>query len=103
MKNYRPLPDCLTIAMSGINGLGLFALEDIPRGREMGITHHYLWEEIARTPLGGFINHSDDPNCRLERVVATSILHTTKDIKEGDELTLEYKMYEVENYNRSIK
>ena len=36
MKNYKPLPNYLTISRSGINGLGLFALEDIPEGKEVG-------------------------------------------------------------------
>ena len=96
MKNYRPLPEYLTVSVSGIDGLGLFAIDDIPTNTEIGVTHHHLWEEVVRTALGGFINHSDDPNCRLERVISTSILYTTLPIKEGDELTLEYKMYEVE-------
>jgi SET domain-containing protein len=96
MKKYKPLPNYLTVAISGINGLGLFALEDIPKGTEIGITHHHLWEEVVRTPLGGFINHSGDPNCELERVLSTSILYALKDIKELEELTLKYKTYKVE-------
>ena len=95
MKNYKPLPNYLTVAISGINGLGLFALEDIPEGKEIGITHHHLWEEVVRTALGGFINHSNDPNCKLERIISTSVLYALKNIKEGEELTLKYKMYNV--------
>tara|TARA_R100000656_G_scaffold123832_1_gene100848 strand:+ start:305 stop:631 length:327 start_codon:yes stop_codon:yes gene_type:complete len=104
MKNYKPLPNYLTISRSGINGLGLFALEDIPEGKEIGITHHHLWEivgehllnkEVVRTALGGFINHSDDPNCKLDRIISTSVLYALKNIKEGEELTLKYKMYNV--------
>jgi hypothetical protein len=29
-KSYRPLPKCLTIKKSDIDGLGLFATENIP-------------------------------------------------------------------------
>ena len=96
MKTYRPLPEYLTISISGIDGLGLFAIDDIPTNTEIGVTHHHLWEEVVRTALGGFINHSDNPNCRLERVISTSILYTTLPIKEGEELTLKYKMYKAE-------
>ena len=102
MKNYKPLPEYLTISISGINGLGLFAIDDIPEGTEIGIAHHYIerpsqWDEVVRTPLGGFINHSENPNCKLERFRSTSILHTLKNIKDGEELTLKYKMYKVNN------
>ena len=96
MKNYKPLPNYLTISISGINGLGLFALEDIPKGTEIGITHHHLWEEVVRTALGGFINHSNHPNCKLERIISTSVLYTTLPIKKGEEITLKYTMYKVE-------
>ena len=95
MNNYRPLPDYLTIMLSGIDGLGLFALKDIPTNTEIGITHHHLWSEVVRTALGGFINHSEDPNCRLERVISTSILYTTLPIKAGEELTLKYLMFKI--------
>ena len=67
--NYKPLLDCLTIKESNIEGLGLFAIEKIPAGRFLGIgwikaelAHNGVW----RTPLGGFINHSDIPNCVKE-------------------------------------
>ena len=96
MKDYKPLPDSLSVVKSNIHGYGLFALEDIPSGTELGITHHHLWDEVVRTPLGGFINHSNNPNCRLERVIATSVLYTTIPIKKEEELTLTYKMYKVE-------
>ena len=60
---YKPLPDSLTIQPSGIEGQGLFANQDIPAREHLGITHIKLGEKIIRTPLGGFINHSDNPNC----------------------------------------
>mgnify|MGYP000994259088 CR=1 FL=1 len=36
---YRPLPKELTIAKSKIEGLGLFASEDIKKGVILGISH----------------------------------------------------------------
>ena len=65
--HYRPLIEELTIKESSINGLGLFATENIKAGIYLGETH--IWEtkrwEYIRTPLGGFINHSETPNCCL--------------------------------------
>ena len=60
--SYKALPDSLHIRDSQIAGQGIFAKEDIPADTVLGLSH-ILLEEIFRTPLGGFINHSDDPNC----------------------------------------
>jgi len=38
-NTYRPLPESLTIKKSGIDGLGLFAVDDIEISTELGITH----------------------------------------------------------------
>ena len=60
---YKPLPESVTIKQSGINGLGLFADQDIKQGTNLGTTHIKMDKDIIRTPLGGFINHSNTPNC----------------------------------------
>ena len=60
---YNPLPESLTIKTSKVNGLGLFAEEDIAQGTNFGMTHLKIGDMIFRTPLGGFINHSNTPNC----------------------------------------
>ena len=72
MKNkYRPLLECLTIKNSPIHGLGIFATSAIEKGTDLGIAHVKMVEwlnfpqDYCRTPLGGFYNHSDDPNCEL--------------------------------------
>ena len=95
MTSYRPLPDFLTIKPSKIEGLGLFALEDIDKGVKLGTTHviDYMTGEILRTPLGGFINHSETPNCKLARDGRFSYLYVTKPIKGLEELTLKYELY----------
>ena len=59
---YKPLPDSLTIKTSKVNGLGLFAKEGIAQGTNLGMSHLKISDTILRTPLGGFINHSNDPN-----------------------------------------
>ena len=61
---YRPLPKQLTIKNSPIEGLGLFATEEIKANTFIGITHirdEQLENKYIRTPLGGFYNHSNDP------------------------------------------
>tara|TARA_Y100001970_G_C13890402_1_gene678434 strand:- start:252 stop:575 length:324 start_codon:yes stop_codon:yes gene_type:complete len=98
---YRPLPDNLTIKKSKLHGLGLFSTEFISSGTNLGVTHHvivsdHFGDELLRTPLGGFINHSDVPNCELLEAGGEYTLHTLKDIKKRKELTLKYRWYEVE-------
>jgi len=97
---YKPLPNSLTIKHSGINGLGLFAKEGIAQGTNLGTTHIKLQEDIIRTPLGGFINHSDTPNVvkvelRDERYGKKWNLVALKNIKEEEELTVKYTFYKV--------
>ena len=105
---YKPLPDSLTIKSSGIHDLGLFAKEDIPQGTNLGMTHLKTSDTIFRTPLGGFINHSNTPNCDKAELRMTNHddpkikfdykkwnLITIKEIKEGEELTLRYTFYKV--------
>ena len=53
---------------------------------------------LIRTPLGGFINHSDTPNCvrvksKPDGNIFSWTLKTTDEIKPGEELTLKYSMY----------
>tara|TARA_B100000029_G_scaffold502993_1_gene579208 strand:- start:157 stop:462 length:306 start_codon:yes stop_codon:yes gene_type:complete len=92
---YRPLPETLTIDKSDINGLGLFAVTEIESDLNIGITHiiDSHTNEIIRTPLGGFINHSEQPNSRLVHVGRYSYLIPNRDIKVGEEITLKYGMY----------
>ena len=100
---YKPLPDSLTIKQSGINGLGLFAKESLKQGTNLGMTHIQISETIVRTPLGGFVNHAEDPNCEKVKLFFTHEdyrftkynLITIKDIKGGEELTLNYTFYTI--------
>ena len=105
---YKPLPSYLTIKQSGINGLGLFALENIALGTNMGMSHIEIGDTVIRTPLGGFINHSGDANCVKVELRMTNQdkpdlkfdykkwnLITIRDIKEGEELTVRYTFYNV--------
>ena len=99
---YKPLPESLTIKQSGINGLGLFADQDINKVTNLGTTHIKIDDTIIRTPLGGFINHSNTPNCiKVELLLTDSSfkkkwnLMTAQDIKKGEEITLRYTFYTI--------
>ena len=113
---YKPLPNNLTISISKIHDCGVFAKENIPEQTELGMTHLELGKLILRTPLGGFINHSNTPNCVKSSYLLTRQewnhqadlpdekynhdfkkwnLITIKNIKKGEELTLKYTFYTV--------
>jgi SET domain-containing protein len=106
----------VTIKTSGVHGLGLFADQKIMQSTNLGLSHIELGKLILRTPLGGFVNHSNEPNCIKKSFLLTRQqwnhrndlpnekydldfkkwnLVTIKDIKEGEELTVRYTFYEV--------
>ena len=104
MKTYRPLPDYLTIKKSNIDGLGLFATENIRAGKTLGVSHYVNKRDkhagIIRTPLGGFINHSETPNL-IKKIKSNADfieikVKTLRKIVAGEELTLKYDWYEPE-------
>ena len=93
-NSYRPLPDSVTIKKSKIEGLGLFATEDISINTTLGISHLISSNgSLTRTPLGGFYNHSNKPNCIKKKVFTTHYLVSLKDIKAGEEITVDYTLY----------
>ena len=78
------------------------------------MTHLKIGTMIFRTPLGGFINHSDEPNCEKVELRMTNQdtpgivfdykkwnLVTLKDIKKGKELTLKYTFYNINDTSGS--
>lgn len=102
---YKPLPNNLTIGPSAIEGLGLFATCSIPRNIDLGMTHVFderFPDQYIRLPLGGFFNHSNEPNCKIVEAYLTESgevinhlrLITIKDINEGEELTVTYTLYD---------
>ena len=117
---YKALHSDLTIEKSSIHGLGLFAIKAISKDTVLGISHvkdksnsgRYS-QGYIRTPLGGFINHSTQPNCIKVHVrsnlspkhwpaikedieISSMAIRTNRDIKEGEELTLFYTIYKVD-------
>lgn len=90
-NNYRPLPKFLTISKSQIHGLGLFSTAEIQAGVCLGISHVKNTKlGCIRTPLGGFINHSDQPNCFIIEKKDKRYLYTIRKIKK-EELTVYYR------------
>ena len=105
---YKPLPESLTIKTSKVNGLGLFADQKIKSGTNFGMSHLKIGDTIFRTPLGGFINHSNTPNVVKVELLMTNHdspnlkfdykkwnLVTLRDVKKGEELTVRYTFYNV--------
>jgi len=99
---YKPLPESLTIKPSGIHDLGLFANQNINKATNLGTTHIKVDDIIIRTPLGGFINHANEPNCVKVELLLSEGSHrkkwnlmTTQDIKKGEEITLRYTFYTI--------
>ena len=108
MEKYKPLPEGLTIRSSPIHDQGVFTTKPLPRGTELGISHVQWGSQIFRTPLGGFINHSDTPNCSKSKIRVDHFedpkanynyhkwnVTVIEDIEPGEELTLEYTFYKV--------
>ena len=98
-NTYTPLPDELIIKGSGIEGQGLFTTKELAVGCNLGASHYRIDKEFIRTPLGGFINHSDTPNCGRSQIRIKPGLDkwnvvVTEKISAGSEITLKYIMYD---------
>ena len=121
---YRPLPKSLTIKDSKIDGLGLFSKTKIKKNSFIGITHVKnidFQDNYLRTPLGGFYNHSKNPNAiklssdtlpkydfgqNIEKNIKETLedknnnnlkdfyLVSLKDIEPGEEILAKYTFYE---------
>jgi len=92
--NYRPLSKGLSIQKSCIDGQGLFAKKIFGAGECFGLTHQFLNKEHewVRTPLGGFINHSETPNCFINNEGNRRVLYSVRPIKKNEELTVYYRL-----------
>ena len=103
---YSPLPEDLEIRESEIHGHGLFACVRIPTGTVLGVTHvedERFTHGWIRTPLGGFYNHSNLPNCELVRDLSSSperkVLKTARPVQEGQEITCRYTIWDIGELN----
>ena len=64
---------------------------------EQDFIDQYDDEIVYRTPLGGFLNHSNDPNCIKYYEDEKYFIKTIREIKSGEELFLKYTFYSVES------
>ena len=92
---YQALPSRLHVRDSPVAGQGIFALEEIPVGMVLGMSHIIIDDVIYRTPLGGFINHSDDPNCMKWNEDNKYFVKTIRPIHRDEELFLKYTFYKI--------
>ena len=92
---YQALPKELHVKDSPIAGQGIFAKEVIDAMMYIGVSHIIIDDIIWRTPIGGFINHSDDPNCIKWCEDNIYYVKTIREIKKGEELFLKYTFYKV--------
>ena len=88
---YNPMPYGVTVAPSNIAGNGIHALKHFPAMHNFGITHHTI-PELVRTPLGGFLNHSTEPNAALAYIDNAYILYAIKPILANTEITVCYSL-----------
>jgi hypothetical protein len=103
---YRPLPVSLEIRKSEIDGLGLFATQDIPENTELGITHvkdSRFENGYIRTPLGGFFNHSENPNCEAYPDGDFIRLRSKTFIRKDEELLATYWLYDMKEINNESR
>ena len=103
-KPYRPLPKELYIGISSIEGNGLFTTDFLEKEKELGISHvkdtsGNFDRDLIRTAMGAFVNHDmKNYNCELYECGDYFKMRTLKDIKAGEELTLNYTLYKPCNY-----
>ena len=90
---YKPLPDGLYVSNSDIAGQGLFTNRKLEVGTELGLSHKMIDDNLIRTPIGGFINHSEEPNVQKYQIGNDYFIKVIKDINVGEEITLKYNWY----------
>jgi len=87
---------------SKISGKGIFATRDIEKDENLGIAFIKVSntgipdKDFKRTELGTFVNHSDKPNLKVEKTNKEYLYIALKNIKNGEELTVDYKKFDFE-------
>jgi hypothetical protein len=84
------------IQKSNISGNGIFAKEDILAHENIGLGFKKISNtgnpdtDYTRTELGTMINHSENPNVILSQNNNDLFILSTRKIKAGEELFLDY-------------
>lgn len=96
-ETMRSFSDKFIIGDSDINGLGVFArLAGLVAGFNLGmIRGHRDGAFLPRTVLGGFVNHSYEPNCEKFEDTGGVYMRTIRFIEPCEELTVKYDLYDV--------
>lgn len=111
-KLIAPIPNFKLRVARGLSGKGVFALEDIPKGKRIieyigkdvpvekqeTATGRYLFETGRKKMIDGnvkentarYINHSCRPNCEAKGPSGKVFIYSIKKIKAGEELTYDY-------------
>lgn len=99
---YKPLKEYLTLKESKIDGIGLFAKTNLEHSVNLGLSHFIYKEEIKREPFVAFCNHSLNPNLTIvwDDKLKEGYCSTLKDVKEGEELTLNYNNVDICGYTK---
>ena len=114
---------------SGIHGKGVFANTDIPGGTRLieykgeritdeeserrypDTTHTFLFMlDNCQIIDGGrngntsrWINHSCEPNCEASEENGRMFIDTLRDIRTGEEITIDYNLYIEARYTAALK
>lgn len=106
IDGHSPLPDNVYIDKSPLHGMGIFAKISVPKGYDFGITHvadTRFTDGFVRTPMGGFVNHSNHPNTTM--VIKEDIIrmYAAKDVRKDEELTVDYRPWYKEDVLATYK
>jgi len=74
---------------SKINGIGVFTPMGLEENKFIGVAHVFYRGFWYMTTHGNY-NHSKNPNCYIEVDENVTILKTARQIKHGEELTVDY-------------
>jgi len=86
IKNFK-------IDNSDIHGKGVFATKDISPGEKINIALFKGDEKRYHTTrFGAHINHSSEPNAETKYEEDQYVTYCEKEIKPGDEITIDYKV-----------
>ena len=80
------------VAPSRIQGYGIIADRPIPRGSNLGLAHWWNGSTWATTSLGEYHNHAIPPTATNVRVGSNRYLVATRDIRPGEEITVDYRL-----------